>query len=132
MSRPSHTPWFHHHNYVLWSVQVMKFLIMQFSAALHNFHPLRFKYFSRHPQRGHLNNFKYSSFATLRVGCTSGICFGAVTPAASRTGDRISAVCFNTKGLSLPICKVLCMNLGRAIGYADWGFLRFSTVLQRI
>jgi hypothetical protein len=31
MSRPPHPPWFNHHNHIRWRIQVMKFIIMQFS-----------------------------------------------------------------------------------------------------
>jgi hypothetical protein len=33
MSCPSHLPWFDHPNNIWWSIQVMKFLIMQSSPA---------------------------------------------------------------------------------------------------
>jgi hypothetical protein len=44
MPRPSHTPWFHHPNNIWWSVNIMEFLIMQFSQASFHFSPLRSKY----------------------------------------------------------------------------------------
>jgi hypothetical protein len=41
MPRPSHPPWYDHPNYIWWSVQVMKFLIMQSLPASRHFFPLR-------------------------------------------------------------------------------------------
>jgi hypothetical protein len=32
MSRPPHPPWFNHSNNIQWKIQVMKFIIMQFSS----------------------------------------------------------------------------------------------------
>jgi len=42
-SCPSHSPWVHRPNYIWWSVDVMKLLIMQSSPASHHFIPLRYK-----------------------------------------------------------------------------------------
>jgi hypothetical protein len=43
MSRPPHPPWFNHPNNILWRIQVMKLIIMQFSSRP-VFLPFRSKY----------------------------------------------------------------------------------------
>jgi hypothetical protein len=48
MPRPSHPTWIYQSNYTWQRVQVMKFLIMQFSPTFHPFNPLWSKY-SQHP-----------------------------------------------------------------------------------
>jgi hypothetical protein len=47
MSCPPHPPWFNHHNNIRWRIQVMKFIIMQFSP-LSVFFSFRSKYFPQH------------------------------------------------------------------------------------
>jgi hypothetical protein len=49
VTRPSHPPCFHHPNNIWWSVQVMKFLIMQSSPAFCHFLPLRPKHSHQQP-----------------------------------------------------------------------------------
>jgi hypothetical protein len=50
MSCPSDLPWFDHSNYTWRRVQVMKFLIMQFSLISCHFISLWSKYSPQHPQ----------------------------------------------------------------------------------
>jgi hypothetical protein len=52
MSRPPHPPWFNHPNNIRWRIQVMKFIIMQFSLRSFVL-PFRSKY---PPQRSVLKN----------------------------------------------------------------------------
>jgi hypothetical protein len=47
MTRPSHPPWFNHPNNIRWRIQVMKFIIMQFSLRCF-FLPFRSKYPPQH------------------------------------------------------------------------------------
>jgi hypothetical protein len=53
MPHPSHSPWFDQSNYIWWSVQVLKLLIMQSSSASHHFLPPMSKYFPQHPVLTH-------------------------------------------------------------------------------
>jgi hypothetical protein len=55
MPHLSHPHRFDHPNNMCWTVQVMKFLIMQSSPVSHHFFPLRSKYFPQYPLL--LNNF---------------------------------------------------------------------------
>jgi hypothetical protein len=47
MSHPPHPPWFNYSNNIWWRIQVMKFIIMQFSPWS-VFLPFRSKYFPQH------------------------------------------------------------------------------------
>jgi len=49
MSHQSHPPWHDRPNSILWSVQVMKLLIMKSSPTSHHFLLLRSKYSYQHP-----------------------------------------------------------------------------------
>jgi hypothetical protein len=53
MSLQSHPPWFNHPNNIWWSLQVMKFLIMQSSPASRYFLRLTSKYSPQHPVLKH-------------------------------------------------------------------------------
>jgi hypothetical protein len=56
MYDPYHPPWFYHPSIILWSVNVMKFLIMNYSPASRQFHPLRSKCSPQHPVPKHLQS----------------------------------------------------------------------------
>jgi hypothetical protein len=47
MSHPPHPPWFNHPNNIQWRIQVMKFIIIQFSSQS-VFLPFRSKYLLQH------------------------------------------------------------------------------------
>jgi hypothetical protein len=49
MPHPSHPPWFHHPDFIRWSLQVMKSRNVQSSPATRHFLPLRSKYSPQHP-----------------------------------------------------------------------------------
>jgi hypothetical protein len=70
MSRPPQPPWFNHPNNIRWRIQVMKFIIMQFSPRS-IFLPFRSKYLPQHsvlknPQTMFLHQRERPSFAPLQ------------------------------------------------------------------
>jgi hypothetical protein len=62
----SHPPWLDHSNYIWWRVQIMKFIIVQFSPAFYCFIPLWSEYSPQHLQSVFLPKCQRPSFAPIQ------------------------------------------------------------------
>jgi hypothetical protein len=82
MPYPSHPPWLDYSNYTWRRVQVMKYLIMQFSSTSHHFISLRYKYSPqhldlKHPQSMFLPKCHRPSFTPIQNHCYTTVMFSS-------------------------------------------------------
>ena len=64
---PFHDSWFNHPNNTQWAVQIMKFLILQFSPVSSHFLPLKRKYLPQHPQPAFFLQYYRQSFKPMQT-----------------------------------------------------------------